>query len=150
METRGHRLLEHTADMGLLGWGESLEVAFEETALALFDVMRSRDALELKDEAISFDIYVSSDSKKEVDLLIEFLNSILMESDIKETIPIDVRVEKISRTDGEMNLRAKLFCLPIQKAIDYLQSEVKAATYYGAVVERKDDGLWYARCVVDL
>jgi len=150
VETRGHKLLEHTADMGLLGWGESLEVAFEETALALFDVMRSNDALELKDKAISFDISVSADSTKEVDLLIEFLNSILMESDIKEAIPLDIRVENISRTDEQMNLKARVYCIPIQKAMDFLQCEVKAATYYGSMVERKDDGLWYARCVVDL
>jgi SHS2 domain-containing protein len=36
---RGHDTIEHTADMGICGWGRIENDAFEEAALAMFELM---------------------------------------------------------------------------------------------------------------
>lgn len=142
---RGHETLEHTADMGLRGWGATPAEAFEETALALFDLMIDR-----KGASAEMDHTLSIGGRDLTELLIEFLNELLSLSDIEDTAFVAVRIERLEGEGEDWDLDAVIGGIPRGRCRKRLLSEVKAATWYGASVSRESDGHWVAGCVVDI
>ena len=145
MDKRGHDTIDHTADMGIRGWGESREQAFEETALAMFGLIIDGSGLK-PDKKISFEVGGQSPSE----LLVEFLNRMLSDADIEEIAILYVYVESIEDAGGALRLKGGAEGISREAVRERLSGEVKAATYYGASVEVDGDGRWEARCVVDL
>lgn len=145
MTGRGHETLEHTADMGLRGWGGSPAEAFEETALAMFDLMVDR-----RDASAEIDYRLSIGGRDLTDLLIEFLNELLSLADIEESAFVSVRIERLEGAGTEWDLDAVIGGISRDRCRKRLLTEVKAATWYGASVERDKEGRWVAGCVVDL
>lgn len=145
MVVRGHETIEHTADMGLRGWGETPAEAFEETALAMFDLMIDRKGI-----VAEIDHTLSIGGRDLTGLLIEFLNELLSLSDIEETAFVSVRIERFEGSGEDWELDAVIGGIPRGKCRKRLLAEVKAATWYGASVNHENDGRWVAVCVVDL
>ena len=145
MKARGHETLEHTADMGLRGWGRTPAEAFEETALAMFGLMVDGRSLRRETEH-----RLSIGGRDLTDLLVEFLNELLSLGDIEDTAFLSVKIEKLEGNGDEWDLEAVVGGVPRRSCGDNLLSEVKAATWYGASVERDSGGRWTAGCVVDL
>ena len=145
MTDRGHETLEHTADMGLRGWGTSPAQAFEETALAMFDLMFDRRGASAEDEH-KFSIA----GMDLTELLIEFLNELLSLADIEELALVSVWIERFEGDGEEWELDVVTVGIPREKCRKRLLSEVKAATWYGASVGRDNGGCWVAGCVVDM
>ena len=145
MAGRGHETLEHTADMGLRGWGGSPAEAFEETALAMFDLMIDRAGA-----ASEITYSLSIGGRDLTDLLVEFLNELLSLADIEDAAFVSVSIEKLNGEGAEWDLDAVIGGIPRKRCMKCLLSEVKAATWYGASVVRTTDGRWVAGCVVDL
>lgn len=145
MPDRGHDTIEHTADMGILGWGPGIEQAFEETALAMFELIIDGAGLEPSDE-----VHFEVEGMSLLELLIEFLNRLILDADIAELALLSVNIDSIEEREGGFRLEGGAKGVPRGGVKDLLLVEVKAATYYGASVEESDSGRWEARCVVDL
>jgi SHS2 domain-containing protein len=145
MTARGHETLEHTADMGLRGWGRSPSEAFEETALAMFGLMLDGRGVAAEDEYL-----LSIGGRDLAGLLVEFLNELLSLADVEDSAFVSVRIDRLQGEDDEWDLDAVIGGIPRGRCGDRLLSEVKAATWYGAYVNRESDGRWLAGCVVDL
>lgn len=145
--SRGHETIEHTADMGICGWGPLESDAFEETALAMFELIA--DGKELK-PTTTVDIEAEGNSLEE--LLVEFLNALLTKADIGELVFLAVETEIVNAdcATGKYSLRACAHGIPRDSVKDRLIREVKAATYCGASVQRDPSVGLRARCVVDL
>lgn len=145
MPVRGHDTIEHTADMGIRGWGPGIEQAFEETALAMFELIIDGVGLQSVDE-VNFEVK----GQALPELLIEFLNRFLLDADLVELAFLSVHVDSITEREGEFRLKGGAKGISRNDVRDRLLAEVKAATYCGAAVERDKNGRWEARCVVDL
>ena len=145
MIDRGHETLEHTADMGLRGWGISPAQAFEEAALAMFDLMVDRRGAVAQKE-----FRLSIGGMDLTGLLVEFLNELLSLADLEDMAFVSVMIERFEGEGKEWELDAVVGGLPRGKCRKRLLSEVKAATWYGASVGRESDSRWTAGCVVDM
>ncbi len=142
---RGHETIDHAADMGIRGWGPSLSSAFEEIALAMFELMADARGVA---PAKSFSVDCEAGDLE--GLLVEFLNAILTRSDLEGVIPTTVSVERIEARGDLWTLESEVGGSGADALSGRLLTEVKAATYFGARVREADDGTWEARCVVDL
>ncbi len=131
--------------MGIRGWGDTLEQAFEETAMAMAELCADRKCLET-----TATLKVECEGEDLTELLLEFLNSLLAEADRAGLVLGTVSVDKIYEENGRFKLKARAMCAPYESAREALLIEVKAATYYGASVKRSESGGWIAQCVVDL
>jgi SHS2 domain-containing protein len=145
MNNRGHETIDHAADMGIRGWGRTPAEAFEEAAAAMIGIMIDGTGL-----VPSKRIDIAREGADLVELLLEFLNAILVEGDLAETAVLSAAVESLSRVNGVWKVAAIARGLPLSEVRDRLLVEVKAATFYGASVEEHEQGSWMARCVVDL
>lgn len=141
---KGFELLEHKADMGIKGFGETFEEAFEECAKGMFSIMT-----ELKDVQGKESVGLTVKASGLGELLIEWLNELLSLADQKEMFFSEFKVEKIEAINSEYELKGKAGGEKIDEKKHELKTEVKAATYSGLKVE-KEDGRFIAQCVVDV
>ena len=131
---------EHEADVGIVGVGKTLEEAFEEAAKAMFNVEVDISRVECKKR---IKIECSADNIEE--LFIEWLNRLLAEADMNRMVFSDFRITELSRN----NLKGYACGEPLDVEKHKVKTEVKAATYSQLKIEEKN-GLFYARCVVDV
>jgi protein archease len=117
-----------TADIGYWAYGNTLEEAFENAALAMFDVITNTKLI-AKNE--SRKIYVESEDK--ISLLYDFLEELLIlhEIDLIFFSEFDVSIIKEKNNNNEIY---KLNATATGEIIDYdiheRRSEVKAITFH--------------------
>jgi SHS2 domain-containing protein len=131
--------------MGIRGWGGTPAEAFEEIASAMLELMVDGRGL-----AATSRIGISRGGGDLTELLIEFLNALIAEADVAGIILLRAGVGALERRRGKWIVEAVGEGVPLSEAGGRLLVEVKAATYYGASVREEKQGLWSARCVVDL
>lgn len=142
---RGHETIDHTADMGIRGWGATPAEAFEETARAMFGLAADIDGIEP-----SVAVPLRRRGRDLTELLLEFLNALIADADVREVAFCGVFVERLAERRGGWIVEATARGAPLAAVRERLLVEVKAATFYGASVRRGEDGRWIAQCVVDM
>ncbi|HXY53977.1 MAG TPA: archease [Nitrospirota bacterium] len=130
---------EHEADIGIRGFGNSMEEAFENAAVAMYSVMVNIDAVYPREKR-TFSV---SAADREL-LLVEWLNALLATSDIERLIfsKFDVNIE------GTM-LTGAAWGETLDRDRHEPRVEVKGATYYLLSV-KEENGAYTAQCVVDV
>ncbi len=134
---------EHTADVGVKGYGSTLEEAFEAVALGLFDVMVNVRKIELRE---CREVEVEEEDLE--GLLYSFLEELLFIYDTEGLVFGQVKV-KIERKGGRYRLHAKACGEPLSERHEP-KEEVKAITYHDMKIEKLTDGKWMAQLVPDI
>jgi protein archease len=139
LSDRGWEQFPHDADVGLRGWGSSIEVAFEQAALALTGIVTDAEI------AATTKVEVSCEAPDVELLLVEWLNAIIYEMAVRSMLFGRFEVEIIGT-----RLRGVLWGEPIDQAKHLPACEPKGATYTALRVAQGSDGLWSAGCVIDV
>lgn len=136
---KDYETFEHEADIGIRGYGQSVEAAFENAALALYSVMVDVKRVKHAEKKV---ISVSAPDKEL--LFVEWLNALLSLSDIERIVfsKFEVKIQELTLTGTAWGER-------LDKARHLLGVEVKGATYHMLRVA-KEDGRYTAQCVVDV
>ena len=130
----------HMADIGVRGWGTSIETAFERVGVALTAVVTDPGRVRPKTEvAIS-----CSESDHEL-LLMDWLNALIYEMAVKKMLFSQYRV----RIHGE-RLRSIARGEEVDVGRHQPAVEIKGATATCLEVSRTESGLWQAQCVLDV
>jgi SHS2 domain-containing protein len=136
-------LFEHKADVGVRGFGKSMEDAFGECAKAMFSVMfdlervngKGKDAIGLK-------------ASNPEELLISFLNHLLYLRDAKGKAYSKFNLY-ITNVGSECKLKGNAFGEKIDAERHLPKGDVKAASFHQLRVA-KENGKWIAQCVLDI
>ncbi len=134
-----YETFEHKADVGVKGYGSSVEEAFENGARALFSVMVDLEAIDGNEKQ---DIECSADDIEA--LFVEWLNGLLSTADAEGLVFSDFGVEIEGNSLRGWALGERLDHEKHRPVV-----EVKAATYHMLKVEKVND-LYIAQCVVDV
>jgi SHS2 domain-containing protein len=129
---------EHDADIGITGRGGSIEEAFENAARAMFSVIAPPGAISAQ---LSIELQFE-ESDPELALVV-WLNTLLGEARARAMTFTDVRL----RRDGA-HWHACVHGAPWRSDVEH-GVEVKGATLTMLKVEQVD-GIWNARCVIDV
>lgn len=78
---KNYELLDHTADIGIIVYGETKEKAFESAAEAMFDLMCPLEKIQEKE---CFDIEVDGEDLES--LLVTWLNELLYVFEVTKTL----------------------------------------------------------------
>lgn len=135
---------EHQADVGIRGYGETIEETFENGARAMFSVMVSLKKVEPKKE-----IEIRCEAANLEELFVEWLNKLLSEAGIENMIFSDFKINEIKKDNATYELLglAKGEELNLEKHEPKV--EVKAATYSQLKVEKKENQ-YMAQTIVDV
>ncbi|GFP19992.1 hypothetical protein HKBW3S03_01496, partial [Candidatus Hakubella thermalkaliphila] len=86
-------VIDHTADIGLKAYGDSLGELFENFAYGIFSQIADLDNVEERD---SFEIILEAEDQEE--LLVDWLNELLYISDARTTILKKFEISEITET----------------------------------------------------
>ena len=137
-----YELLDHEADIGIRGYGNTIEEAFENGAKAMFSVMIDLD--EVNPEK---NVEIKCEAPDLETLFIEWLNELLTKKDIEEMSFSEFKV-KINKNDL-YTLKGVASGERFDQKKHKPKIEVKAATYSGLKIGKKDEKI-YIQCVVDV
>jgi len=124
-ERRNFEFLEHTADAYIAAYGKTLAEAFENAALAMFNVMTEVEKVEWK---IEEDVEVKA--KDEYALLYSWLEALLVKSELKEMLYSKFQISIIERTSDGFRLEAKIWGEKFNPEKHLQKVGVKAITYH--------------------
>jgi len=133
-------ILDHTADIGLIVYGENLKTLFENAGEAFFhlitDLKKVRRRIEKRVEI----------EKEDLDrLMVDWLSELLYFHDVESLLFKGFKVESV----GENGLKAVVKGEPFQDGVHVIKTEIKAVTYHQIEVLKKK-GSWRAQIIFDL
>ena len=131
-----------TADIGFIAYGNTLNEAFENAGLAIFNIISDTSGIDSK-IAKSFEIT----SEDEVSLLYDYLEELLFYHEIDFMLFSDFSVN-ISKTDEGYNLKATIRGEAIDWDKHERKSEIKAITFHMMDVKKTEH--YELRAIVDL
>jgi len=136
----GWEHFEHGADVGVRGWGPCREVAFEQAALALANVITDAAAVAARER-----VEIQCEAPEDALLLVDWLNALVFETATRGMLfgRFAVRIE-------DHRLRGEAWGAAIDPARHDIAVEVKGATHTALEVDKREDGSWLAQCIVDV
>ena len=139
MLTQPFEVIEHTADVGIIAYGRSLEELFANAAVGMMSFLIDVTSVRLLQQRT-----LTADADDREGLLIAWLNELLVLLNADGFVPGRLTVRDLTGTQ----LRADVAGEPVDPARHRFHLDVKAATYHG--LEIKHDGLWQARVIFDV
>ena len=136
----GFRILPHTSEVGLWIGGESFETFYRNAARGLLEIMRIGEPRGPSCGPARFRL--AGDTPEE--LLVDWLNELIYLVAAERRAPRDISIEEATAFTLRGSLGGPVLSADAGPAV-----EVKAATYHGLKVERKD-GLWTASVILDV
>lgn len=122
-------LIEHTADVGIIAYGDDTNQAFANAAKALFSLITELDSI---DEVIYKDTELVAPDLET--LLVEWLNELIYLFDAENILFKRFDITKLSDTQ----LKAKSYGEKVDSAKHKLKTGIKAATYHMLKVDKTD------------
>ena len=133
-------ILDHTADIGLIVYGENLRVLFENAGEAFFHIITDLRKVRRRVEK-QIDIKGESLDR----LMVDWLSELLYLHDVASLLFKGFKVERV----GEDGLSAIVKGEPFQEGVHVIKTQVKAVTYHQIEV-RQENGRWRAQVILDL
>ena len=140
MMKKKYEFINHTADVGIKVWGESLESLFENAAYSMFDILAELDKVKEKES-----LRVEIEGKRTDELLVDWLRNLLYKFNGEAYLLKEFNIEEISKK----GLKAKVRGEKLNLSRHTLRTEIKAVTYHGLEVKKTGQG-WEAQVIFDV
>lgn len=141
----GYRYLDHTADVGLRAYGDSLGGALEQGALGLFALMA--DTAEVRPEV---EVPIECHAGDPAGLFVELLNELLAQRDIRGLFFCEFAITRLEEATDGYCLRGLARGEPVDMTRHRPKTEVKAATYGGLQHALNGAGRHVLQCILDV
>lgn len=133
-------VLEHTADVGVTGFGQTMAEAFESAACGMFSLVADLDKYEPTE---SREVVATADDS--LNLLERFLSALLVIFDGDALLPLNFEIVEMS----DEKLVCLVSCRKMGDDIEWFGPTIKAVTYHQMSVE-DSGGEWRARVIFDV
>lgn len=120
-------ILEHTADVGIIAYGDSIKQAFANAAKGMFSLITDFDDVR---EMLNRDIEVTAPDQES--LLVEWLNELIYRFDVENILFKRFDISRLNST----RLKARLYGEKVDSSRHKLKVGIKAATYHMLKVEK--------------
>jgi SHS2 domain-containing protein len=135
MEKTGKfEFLEHTADVLIAAHGQKLEEAFENAALAMFEVMTDTTKIDTVQEDT-----VEVEAEDEYALLYSWLEALLVKFEIKGMLFSKFKIDRIQDTPDGYKLQASVWGEKFNPEKHPQKVAVKAVTYHRMEIIKEHD-----------
>ncbi len=124
-------ILDHTADTGIIAYGESLEEVFANAAYGMISIIADAETVnEVVERAISAEAF------DQTELLVTWLNELLYLFDAEFLLFSRFDIQELT----EERIRATAYGEKADSSRHNLKTHVKAATYHSLKLEEKEEG----------
>lgn len=127
-----YEFLEHTADAYIAAYGKDLTEAFENAAVAMFDVMTQVEMIDPKIEDS-----VTVEAEDEYSLLYSWLEALLIKSETRSLLYSKFKVQHIWYAKENIRLQARIWGEKFDAERHLQKVGVKAVTYHRMEIIRE-------------
>ncbi len=117
--------LEHTADVYIAAYGKTFEEAFENSALAMFEVMTDTDKINPAEEDS-----VEVEAEDEYALLYSWLEALLVKFEVKNMLYSRFKITSLKETSEGFKIKAAVWGEKFNAEKHPQKVAVKAVTYH--------------------
>ena len=141
----GYSLLEHTADVGINAYGDSLEDALSWLAAGMFSLIVDPSSVALGHAQV-----VSLVSRDRETLAVDWLNELLYLYEATGFLMKECRIELTPQEAGAASFKLEAHCCGevLDAARHHILGVIKAATYHQLSVTK--DSLWRVKVILDV
>ncbi len=132
------KIFDHTADIGIIGFGKTEEEAFANTAFGMFSILA-----DLEDVRQDKKIEIRASGADREELLVNMLSELLYWQTTKGYLFSEFFVEFSENSVKALCLGEKI------KKHHELKAEIKTVTYHFIKIEKKEEG-WETRVIFDV
>ncbi len=140
-EEKPYKIIEHTADIGIIAYGKRIEEIFENAAYGMFDIITDLDKVY---PIGKYKVKVESPTLE--DLLVDYLSELLYVYSVEFFIMADFNVI-IHKGDEGYVLTGVALGEPLNKEKHKINLEIKAVTYHELEINLKEG---YAKVLFDI
>lgn len=134
-------LVEHTADIGLLSYGKTIQELFENAGEGLFSILTDITKVRPLEE---YKLSVSGEDLE--DLFIRWLNELIYFWEVERAL-----ASKFKVSINDTSLEALIYGEKFDHTRHTIEHGVKAVTYYDFKIEYdKANNLWKAKVIIDV
>lgn len=135
-----YRIIDHTADLGIIVKGDDEKNLFIRAAQAMTDLMVKGD---ITKETVTKDISLKGEDFP--DLMVKWLGEILYLFNGEKLLVQSINIKSIS----PIALKSTLTLSSFEPEHHQVKREIKAVTYHQIFVDKVNDG-WQARIIFDI
>jgi len=135
-----YQLIDHTADIGIIVYGNDLPEVFSNAAYSMFDILTDAEKIQYKEK---LELQVTANSVEE--LLITWLDELLFRYETERLICNQFSITKMN----DNSLTAIAFGEKVDRSRHDIKTEIKNVTYHQMRVEKTDSG-WEAQIIFDV
>ena len=128
------KFLEHTADVYIAAHGTTLEEAYENAALAMFEVITDTDKVSAKDEDS-----VEAEAEDECALLYSWLETLLVKFETENRFYSKFKISSLQKTSYGFRMRATVWGEKFNAEKHTQKVAVKAVTYHRMKIIKETD-----------
>lgn len=131
-QEKRYEFLEHTADAYIAAYGKDLIEAFENAALAMYDVMTQVEKV-----ASSTENTIKTEGTDEYSLLYNWLEALLVKSEIDGMLYSKFKISCLQKTQRGYRLKARVWGEKFDSKKHLQKVGVKAVTYHRMEIVEK-------------
>jgi SHS2 domain-containing protein len=128
---KGFNVLDHTADIGIVAYGNNIEALFSNAATGLFSLMTDLDTIKDVDQKL-----IELTAEDPEILLVEWLNELIYIFEVDHIVFKRFEIEELT----ENRIKARCYGQHINPKHSKLEREIKAATYHMLKISKGDNG----------
>lgn len=137
---RTFEIIDHTADVGIIAYGDTIEQLFSHAAVALFSLITELESIR---ENLQHNLKITSHDNDS--LLVEWLNELIYLFDAEQMVFHRFEIESLKHNQ----LKAVCYGEKFDASRHRIKIGVKAATYYMLKIEEDNQG-YRARVILDI
>ena len=138
---KGFEIVDHTADVGIIVYGKTLQEMFQNAAYGMFHSMTDTFDSISQQESVT----VEASGNDYESLLVNFLNEFVYIVSTKKTVFCNFKINNF----GQFFLQAEAKGEKINQK-HKLNFEIKAATYHNLKIDKSADGTHYTQIIFDV
>lgn len=139
---RTHEILSHTADVRLRAEGSSREELFRAALEGMAELQNAKRAHQEGEEEEKITKNIAITAGDQTSLLIDFLSETLAQSQIEKVVFDAVSFLKLSSGELEAEITGE--------RVEEFGEDIKAVTYHGAEIIKKDEGDYDVTILFDI
>ena len=138
------KILEHTADIGIMAYGKTKREVFINSAKGMFEIIAGNNN-DIANNNFSCKVNINAEGLE--DLLVAWLNELLYISETKLVILNKFKIKELSIK----NIGAEVEGVKITRSGRKIEKEIKAVTYYLLEIKKDEEkGFWSAQVIFDI
>lgn len=138
-----YEFIEHTGDIAIRAYGETLRELFSNAAQGLFEAIVDLTTVGMTTQT---EIEVSSESLEE--LMVAWLDELNFRHEVEEIFFREVEIREISQ--APCRIVALASGEPVDFAKHAVYTEIKSITYHQLTIEQTSDNQWLAQVIFDI